>query len=63
MNQDLPEKLDRESLCQLSKEELVDIIIEQAIVIKQLQGTITELKQEIQRLVVSRNLVQAGKNN
>ena len=56
MNQDLPEKLDRESLCQLSKEELVDIIIEQAIVTKQLQGTITELKQEIQRLVVSRNL-------
>lgn len=56
MNQDLPEKLDRESLCQLSKEELVDIIIEQAIVTKQLQATITELKQEIQRLVVSRNL-------
>ncbi|MBW4632729.1 MAG: hypothetical protein KME30_12795 [Iphinoe sp. HA4291-MV1] len=30
MNKDLPQQLDRESLSHLSKEELVDIIIEQA---------------------------------
>ncbi len=56
MNKDLPQQLDRESLRQLSKEELVDIIIEQAIAIQQLQVTITQLKQEIERLCVSSNL-------
>jgi transposase len=56
MNQSLPEKLDRESLSQLSKEELVDIIIEQANVIQQFQKIILELQQEIERLKVSRDL-------
>ncbi|BAY49397.1 transposase IS66 [Scytonema sp. HK-05] len=63
MNEDLPQKLDRPSLCQLSKEQLVDIIIEQAIVIQQqaiviqqLQTMIKELKQQIERLRVSRDL-------
>ncbi|NMG22338.1 hypothetical protein DP116_23945 [Brasilonema bromeliae SPC951] len=57
MNQNLPQKkLDRESLYQLSKEQLADIIIEQAIAIQQLQATIKELKQEIQQLRVSRDL-------
>ena len=45
MNLNLPQQIDRESLNQLSKEELVDIMIEQAIAIQQLQATITELKQ------------------
>jgi transposase len=57
MNQNLPQKkVDRESLYQLSKEQLADIIIEQAIAIQQLQATIKELKQEIQQLCVSRDL-------
>jgi len=51
-----PEQLDPKSLCQLPKEELVKKISEQAIVIEQLQATIKELKQEIERLRVSRDL-------
>ncbi len=49
MNQNLPQDLDRESLSQLSKEELVNMIIEQSKVIR-------ELQQEIERLKVSRDL-------
>jgi transposase len=49
MNQNLPQDLDRESLNQLSKEELVNMIIEQSKVIR-------ELQQEIERLKVSRDL-------
>ncbi len=56
MNQNLPQELDRESLNQLSKEELVEIIIEQSKVIRELQKIILELQQEIERLKVSRNL-------
>jgi transposase len=52
----LPQQLDPESLCQLPKEELVKIIIEQVIVIRELQTTIKELKQEIERLHVSSDL-------
>ena len=40
MNLDLPKLLDRESLSQLDKEQLVGIIIEQASVNQQLQATI-----------------------
>ena len=58
----VPQQLDPESLCQLIKEELVKIIIEQTIVIEQLQATIKELKQEIERLRISRNLVLLGGN-
>jgi transposase len=56
MNQNLPQELDRESLNQLSKEQLVEIIIEQSKVIGELHKTILELQQEIERLKVSRDL-------
>lgn len=56
INQNLLQKLDRESLNQLSKEELVEIIIEQSKVIRELQKIIVELQQEIERLKVSRDL-------
>lgn len=56
MNQNLPQELDRESLNQLSKEELLEIIIEQSKVIRELQKIILELQQEIERLKVSREL-------
>ncbi|BAT56556.1 Transposase IS66 (plasmid) [Nostoc sp. NIES-3756] len=56
MNENLPQNLDRESLNQLSKEELVEIIIEQRKVISELQKIILELQQEIERLKVSRDL-------
>ncbi|EKF03231.1 hypothetical protein FDUTEX481_02688, partial [Tolypothrix sp. PCC 7601] len=56
MNQNLPQDLDRESLNQLSKQELVEIIIEQSKVIGELQKTVLELQQEIERLKVSRDL-------
>ncbi|MBE9082173.1 IS66 family transposase, partial [Tolypothrix sp. LEGE 11397] len=52
MNQNLPQDLDRESLNQLSKQELVEIIIEQSKVIGELQKTVLELQQEIERLKV-----------
>ena len=53
MNQSL--LLDRESLNQLSKEELVDMLMEQANITQQLQKIILELQQEIERLKVSRD--------
>jgi transposase len=56
MKHNLPQELDRESLNQLSKEELVEIIIEQSKVIRELQKIILELQQEIERLKVSRDL-------
>jgi transposase len=56
MNQNLPQDLDRESLNQLSKKELVEIIIEQSKVIRELQKIIYELQQEVERLKVSRDL-------
>src|SRR4028119_2201921 len=56
MINNLPQQLDPESLCQLPFEELVKIIIEQAIVIEKLQASIKELQEEIQRLRVSRAL-------
>lgn len=56
MNQNLPQELDRESLNQLSKEELVDIIIEQSKVIRDLQKIILELQREVEQLKVSRDL-------
>ncbi|MEW5856382.1 MAG: IS66 family transposase [Cyanobacteriota bacterium] len=56
MKKNLFQELKPESYCQLSKEELVDIIIEQASVTRELQATIKELKQEIERLRVSLHL-------
>lgn len=56
MNLELPQKVDRERLYQLPKEELVKMLIEQAISIEKLQANIKELKQEIERLQVSKDL-------
>jgi transposase len=56
MNQSLPQDIDRESLNQLSKQELVEIIIEQSKVIGELQKIIYELHLEVERLKVSRDL-------
>ncbi|BAY37627.1 transposase IS66 [Nostoc sp. NIES-2111] len=56
MNHNLPQDLNRESLNQLSKEELVEIIIEQSKVIRELQKIMLELQQEVERLKVSRDL-------
>jgi transposase len=56
MMKHLPQQLDRESLSQLSSEELVSIIIEQAALIREQQKNIEELRQEIQQLKVSRDL-------
>ncbi|MHC5747871.1 MAG: IS66 family transposase [Nostoc sp.] len=56
MNQNLPQDLNLESLNQLPKEKLVERIIEQSKVIRELQTTILELQQEIERLKVSRDL-------
>lgn len=56
MMNNLPQQLDTESFCQLPKEELAKLVIEQASVIKQLQASIKELQQEIERLRVSREL-------
>lgn len=51
-----PQQLDPESLSQLPKEELVKIIIQQAIVNTELLSLIQELKQEIEKLRVTRDL-------
>ena len=56
MEKNLPPKLDREILLQLSPEELVDMIIEQATVTEKLNKRILELEQEVQKLRVSRDL-------
>jgi transposase len=56
MMKDLPQQLDPEKLRQLDKDELVSIIVEQAIAIEQLQAIISEMKQEIERLRLSRDL-------
>lgn len=56
MNQSLPEELDRESLSQLPKEELVEMLIQQAQVNRKLLESIQELKQEIKKLRVIANL-------
>jgi transposase len=56
MNNNLPREQDRERLNQLSKEELVEMIMRQGIVIEQLHKAIEELKQEIEKLRVSRDL-------
>ena len=56
MEKALPQKLDRETLKQLPLEQLVDMIIEQAIAIQELNKRIVELEQEVQKLKVSRDL-------
>ncbi|MHC5938959.1 hypothetical protein [Nostoc sp.] len=54
MEKDLPPKLDRESLKQLATEQLVELIMEQAIAIEKLRTKVLELEQEIKKLKVSR---------
>ncbi|BAY29562.1 transposase IS66 [Nostoc carneum NIES-2107] len=56
MENDLPEKLKREKLLQLEREQLVDIIFEQAIATMKLNSRILELEQELEKLKVSRDL-------
>ncbi len=56
MQKDLPPKLDRETLRQLATEQLVEIIIEQAIAIEQLKSRVVELEIVIEKLKVSRDL-------
>jgi transposase len=53
MAKNLPLKLDREDLLQLSQSQLVDIVIEQALAIKELKKITIELELEVQRLKVS----------
>lgn len=55
MQKDLPQKLDDESLGKLAPEQLVNIIIEQARTIEKLNKTIVELKQQVEKLKVSRD--------
>lgn len=56
MEKNLPLKLDRETLRQLATEQLVEIIVEQAIATEKLNSRILELEQEVQKLKVSRDL-------
>ena len=56
MEKDLPLKLDRETLRQLATEQLVDMIIEQAIATETLNKKILELEQLVEKLKVSRDL-------
>lgn len=56
MEKDLPFKLDSETLGQMATEQLVDTIIEQAIVTQTLNKKILELEQKVEKLKVSRDL-------
>jgi transposase len=56
MEKNLPRQLDREILGQLATEQLVDMIIEQAIAIDQLKSRVIELESVIEKLKVSRDL-------
>lgn len=56
MEKALPQKLDRETLLQLPAEQLVEMIIEQAIATEELNKRILELELEVQKLKVSRDL-------
>ncbi|MFH7028254.1 MAG: IS66 family transposase [Heteroscytonema crispum UTEX LB 1556] len=56
MGKDLLRKLERETLLQLAPEQLVDIIVEQAIAIETLNKRILELEQFVEKLKVSRDL-------
>jgi transposase len=56
MEKNLPLELDRETLLQLAPSQLVDIIVEQAIVIETLNKRILELEQFVEKLKVSRDL-------
>ena len=55
MGKDLLLKLERETLLQLAPEQLVDIIVEQAIAIEKLNSRILELEEKVKKLKVSRD--------
>lgn len=56
MEKDLPLKLDIETLKQLEKEQLVEMLVEQAKAIEQLKSRVIELESVIEKLKVSRDL-------
>jgi len=56
MEKDLPLKLDIETLKQLEKEQLVEMLMEQAKAIEQLKSRVIELESVIEKLKVSRDL-------
>src|SRR4028119_1982312 len=56
MEKNLPLELDREILIQLAPEQLVEIIVEQALATIKLNSGILELEQEIGKLKASRDL-------
>lgn len=56
MEKDLPPKLDIETLKQLEKEQLVEMLMEQAKAIEQLKSRVIELESVIEKLKVSRDL-------
>jgi transposase len=56
MEKNLPRKLDTEILKQLATEQLVEIIIKQENSIEKLTNRVVELKKEIEKLKVSRDL-------
>ena len=60
MEKDLPPKLDRESLKQLATEQLVELIMEQAIAIEKLSSKVLELEQEIKKQRMVMDFCQYG---
>jgi transposase len=56
MEKNLPPKLDRESLRQLTTEQLVEMVMEQALAIEALKSRVIELESVIEKLKVSRDL-------
>lgn len=54
MENDLAQKLKRENLLQLDREQLMDIIFEQAIATIKLNSRILELEQELEKLKFSK---------
>ncbi|RCJ19095.1 transposase, partial [Nostoc sp. ATCC 53789] len=56
MEKNLPLKLDTETLKQLEKEQLVEMLMEQAKAIEQLKSRVIELESVIEKLKVSRDL-------
>jgi transposase len=56
MEKNLPRELERETLIQLAPEQLVEIIVKQAIAALKLNERILELEQEVEKLKISRDL-------
>ncbi|MEH2283691.1 MAG: IS66 family transposase [Nostoc sp.] len=56
MGKDLLLKLERETLLQLTPEQLVNIIVEQANAIEKLNSRILELEEKVEKLKISRDL-------